>query len=125
LPGSVSEHENILDKPRLELYFANAPSVKGVYTEYTDIIKARGCADIGIMLRGDDPEYLLWVLMGAPRNSTRIEWIVSGPTDRYSDLEFKPCAIICNGCTLDQSPLRGLEIAYQRGDLWLYLPPEN
>lgn len=120
-PGQVS----ILETTRQALYFANAPSERDVYTQYTDIIKSQGCKDIGVMLRGDDPEYLLWVLMGAPRSLTRLEWIVSGPTSRYSLADFKPCAIICHGCTMDQTPLRGLEIAKQTGETWLYLPPEK
>jgi hypothetical protein len=86
---------------------------------------ASGCTQIGLMLQGDDPEYLIWVLMGAPQKALNIEWIISGPTDRYSQPDFKPCAIICRGCSSDQSPLRGLEIAIQRGNTWLYLPPES
>ncbi len=123
-PGSNS-HESIISNSRRDLYFTNASGVKDTYTQYADTIKAQGCSEVGVMLRGDDPEYLLWVLMGAPRFTGRIEWIVSGPTDRYSPADFKPCAIICNGCTRDQSPLRGLTIAQQRGDIWLFLPPEK
>jgi hypothetical protein len=124
-PVSASGQKSILEDTRQSLYFANAPSVKDIYIEFTDTIKHEGCSDIGIMLKGDDPEYLLWVLMGAPRSGVRIEWIVSGPTTRYERLNFQPCAVICRGCTMEQSPLRGLEIAQQRGDTWLYLPPKK
>jgi hypothetical protein len=120
-PGQKS----ILSASRHDLYYSNAPSERAVYAELTDVIKSQGCNEVGVMLRGDDPEYLLWMLMGAPRSPARLEWIVSGPTDRYSPADFKPCAIICNGCTLQQSPLRGLVIAKQMGDVWLYLPPEK
>ncbi len=118
-PGQIS----ILVETRQDLYFANALSEREVYTQFTDTIRSEGCSDIGLMLKGDDPEYLVWELMGAPRSAVRIEWIVSGPTGRYSSPDFKPCAIICRGCSLDQSPLRGLEIAQQLGDTWLFLPP--
>jgi hypothetical protein len=124
-PGDPSGQKSILVDSRQNLYFANALSVRGIYTQFTDTIKGEGCSNIGLMLRGDDPEYLFWVLMGAPRTPVSIEWIVSGPTDRYSLPDFKPCAIICRGCTPAQSPLRGLEIAQQLGDTWLYLPPEK
>jgi hypothetical protein len=124
-PVSASGQKSILEDTRQSLYFANAPSVKDIYIEFTDTIKHEGCSDIGIMLKGDDPEYLLWVLMGAPRSGVRIEWIVSGPTTRYERPNFQPCAVICRGCTMEQSPLRGLEIAQQRGDTWLYLPPKK
>jgi hypothetical protein len=116
---------SILQATRQDLYFANALSERGVYTELTSAIKSQGCTQIGLMLKGEDPEYLIWQLMGAPRSPVNIQWIISGPTDRYSPAAFTPCAIICRGCTMDQTPLRGLEIAIQRGDTWLYLPPEG
>jgi hypothetical protein len=124
-PVSTSEQKSILKDSRQNLYFANASGVKDVYIEFTGTIKHEGCSDIGVMLEGDDPEYLIWALIGAPRSKVRIEWIVSGPTTRYAQPNFQPCAIICRGCTMDQSPLRGLEIAQQRGDTWLYLPPQK
>jgi hypothetical protein len=124
-PGNNSPHLSILDNSRADLYFANASKEKDIYRQYTNTIKTEGCSDVGVMLRGDDPEYLIWVLMGAPHFKGKIEWIVSGPTDRYSPADFKPCAIICSGCTMDQTPLRELEIAQQRGDIWLYLPTEK
>jgi hypothetical protein len=124
-PKSELVQKSILETTRQELYFVNAPSERDRYIQLTDIIKSQGCKDIGLMLKGDDPEYLLWELMGAPRSSARLEWIVSGPTERYSPTDFKPCAIICRGCTREQSPLRGLVIAKQMSDIWLYLPPEK
>jgi hypothetical protein len=117
--------KSILVDSRQNLYFANAISERDVYTEFTDTIKDQGCTQIGLMLKGDDPEYLIWALMDAPQKGLNIEWIISGPTDRYSRADFAPCAIICRGCSTDQSPLRGLEIAIQRSDTWLYLPPES
>jgi hypothetical protein len=76
------------------------------------------------MLLGDDPEYLIWVLMGAPRkDDLRIVWIVSGNTSRYKPLDFQPCAIICHGCGADQQSINGLDYAYQAAEWQLYLPP--
>jgi hypothetical protein len=61
--------------------------------------------------------------------TTRQElYFINAPSerDRYIQLtDFKPCAIICRGCTREQSPLRGLVIAKQMSDIWLYLPPEK
>jgi hypothetical protein len=116
--------KSILNESRETLYFANS-GVHDIYKQFTDKIKDYDCDDLGIMLLGDDPEYLLWVLMGAPRTSMRIEWVISGPTARYSPPNFKPCAIICHSCTMQQTTLRGLEIAQQSGDIWLYLAPEK
>jgi hypothetical protein len=124
-PKSELVQQSILEARRQDLYFVNAPSERDRYMQLTEIIKKQGCNDIGVMLEGDDPEYLLWELMGAPRSPARLEWIVSGPTDRYSPADFKPCAIICRGCTREQSPLRGLVIAKQMSDIWLFLPSEK
>ena len=123
--GYGVSQSSILQASRQDLYFANALSVREVYTELTAAIKSQECNRIGLMLKGDDPEYLIWELMGAPSDTLNIEWIISGPTDRYSLPDFTPCAIICRGCSMDQTPLRNLEIAIQRGDTWLYLPPED
>jgi hypothetical protein len=117
--------KSILVATRQDLYFTNAMGDKTIYTQFTDAIKGLGCSDIGIMLRGDDPEYLVWVLMGAPRADMRIEWIITGPTDRYSIPNFMPCAVICRGCIQDQTALRGLVLTQQLGDAWLYLPPQK
>jgi hypothetical protein len=125
IPGTDSVGKSILVDSRQNLYFANATGVRDAYIKVTDEIKSTGCTDIGIMLQGDDPEYLLWVLLGAPKASLNLEWIVSGPTTRYSPPNFKPCSIICHGCTVEQTPLRGLEIAAQYNDTWLYLPPNK
>jgi hypothetical protein len=123
--GYGATQGSILQSTRQDLYFANAQSERGVYNEITQAIKNQGCTQVGLMLQGDDPEYLIWELMGAPREKVTIEWIIRGPTDRYSPAGFTPCAIICRGCSIDQTPLRGLEIAIQRGDTWLYLPPAS
>jgi hypothetical protein len=121
IPGQIS----ILKDSRQDLYFANAPEQRAAYIQFTDLIKNAGCSDIGLMLHGEDPEYLIWVMMGAPDASLNIQWIIRGPTDKYSQPGFKPCAIICHGCTTDQTPIRGLVIARQMSELWLYLPPEK
>ena len=115
---------SILTEPREKLYFANATHLDSVLTPLTEDIQGRGCAQVGIMLLGDDPEYLIWVLMGAPRkDDLRIVWIVSGNTSRYKPLDFQPCAIICHGCGADQQSINGLDYAYQAAEWQLYLPP--
>ncbi len=51
-----------------------------VLEQKTVVKKIRGaaCNQVGLMLNGDDPEYLWWVQLGAPNPGLRIEWIVSG-----------------------------------------------
>ena len=75
-----------------------------------------------MMLSGDDPEYLWWVLLGAPKANLRLEWIVSGtPSDRFTDPAFKPCAVICTSCPTEWKSFRDLPLQYQSGDLRLFL----
>ena len=110
--------DSILVEPRAKLYFANA---LGLYDSFGDMagdIAGKQCSTIGIMLSGDDPEYLLWELMGAPRPDLQIEWIVRSRTDRYSVPDFTPCAVVCNGC--DQASVRGLDEVTKYGRLRLY-----
>jgi hypothetical protein len=112
---------SILSAPRQDLYFANA----GIYDAVLQIVgdvKARNCSQIGLMLLGDDPEYLFWALLGAPRDTLRIEWIVSGGfIDRIPEPDFHPCAIVCKKCS--EKTIRGLDFAYQVHDMQLFLSP--
>jgi hypothetical protein len=121
-PGRSLVQSSILTESRENLYFANAQGIQGSSQQLTGKIKSIGCNDIGIMLHGDDPEYLFWVMMNAPRLSLKIEWIVSGPTTRYERPDFKPCAVICMGCD-PQENIRGNIFAEQFGDLQLFLHP--
>jgi hypothetical protein len=105
------------------LYFANASGIRDTYTEFISEVRATGCENLGIMLPGDDPEYLLWVLAGKPNSEIRIEWIVSGPTARYEDPSFIPCSVICNGCPDDWTDVRGLEVYREADELTLYANP--
>jgi hypothetical protein len=111
---------SILETPRQDLYFANAMGASDALSQIVGDIKARHCNQIGLMLLGDDPEYLFWAMMGAPNDNLRIEWIVSGKiSDRIPQAEFWPCAIICKKCS-DQS-IRGLDFAYQVLDMQVFL----
>jgi hypothetical protein len=111
--------DSILVEPREKLYFASAIGLYEDYRQITDAIKAKSCRTVGIMLRGGDAEYPLWVLMGAPSPDLQMEWIVRSQTDRYSVADFKPCAIVCNSC--EEQVIRGLDIVRSWGNLRLYL----
>jgi 4-amino-4-deoxy-L-arabinose transferase-like glycosyltransferase len=121
IPGQTIS-TSILDTPRLELYFANVGSLGSDQKTVIKRIRANACTQVGLMLKGDDPEYLWWVLLGAPKANLRIEWIVSGtPSDRFTDPAFKPCAVICTSCPTEWKAFRDLPLQYQSGDLRLFL----
>jgi hypothetical protein len=113
-----SSVDSILAEPREKLYFAGAPGLYDVYKRMTDDIEAKNCSKVGIMLHGNDPEYLLWALLGAPRSDLQLEWIVSSRTSRYSPRNFQPCAVVCTDC--EQASIRGLELSDTFGSLSLY-----
>ena len=48
-----------------------------------------------------------------PREDLQMEWIVSGPTERYSFPGFDACAIICEACPEEWDTIRDLTPVYQ------------
>ena len=123
IPGQTIDH-SILSMSRLDLYFTNVGSLSSEQTRAVNDIRAAGCSSIGLMLGGDDPEYLWWVLLGAPRSQLQLEWLVKGtPSDRFSDPTFKPCAVICTSCPGDWKTAFGIPLDFQTGDLRLFLEP--
>jgi hypothetical protein len=121
IPGQTIAH-SILDMSRLDLYFTNVGSLSSAQTRTVNHIQSAGCSDVGLMLGGDDPEYLWWVLLGEPRSQLRLEWLVKGtPSDQFADPDFKPCAVICTSCPADWKTAFGLPLDFQSGNLRLFL----
>jgi hypothetical protein len=113
---------SILRQPRLELYFA-AAGERSVYQKVTQPILDSGCRRVGLVLLGEDPEYLFWVLLGAPRPDLQVEWIVGGaPSAQYRSADFTPCAVICRGCPAAQREYNSLPL-FSDGLYRLYLQP--
>lgn len=113
---------SILTTPRQELYFANTGD-SIAYRLISDTILAQNCTQVGLILWGEDLEYLFWVLLGAPRQDLRMEWIVAGnPSARYTPQNFEPCAILCRDCMPEHPTIRGLVYIANIGGYQLYLP---
>lgn len=92
----------VFTEPRQKLYFANGTYLFEPYNDLTRKIKEAHCDEVGIMLSGNGFEYPLWVLLGAPRETLEIEWIVAGtPSALYEDPNLTPCAVICENCPQD------------------------
>ncbi len=115
---------SVLLESRLALYFANAAYLRDPLLSVGGMVREAGCSVVGIALSGNAPEYLLWVVMGAPRPDLRIEWIVGGtPSARYEDPSFAPCAVICDeSCPADWTAIRGLPLVYERAGYRLFMP---
>jgi hypothetical protein len=100
-----------------DLYFApSARFLKPVYDDLMGRIIQSGCTRIGVAISGASFEYPIWVYMDAPRSDLQIEWIVSGPTQRYMDPAFSACAVICQDCTSVWSVVRNLPVEFDSSD---------
>jgi hypothetical protein len=117
--GGVS----LLANTRDDLYFPQDPSIRERYQEMTSLIQANQCNRIGIMLRGSNAEYPLWVYLGAPREDLRIEWIVEGtPSASFKSEIFLPCAIICdNSCPQEWDSVKDLPIFENKNGYRLFM----
>lgn len=113
--------KSILTTSREELYFANDIGLIPRMKQAASLIREADCNQIGIMLGGQDGEYLWWVVLGAPNPQLRIEWIVAGtPSEKYSPPDFKPCAVVCTTCA-QQKIIRDLPSVYYQGNIRIYL----
>jgi hypothetical protein len=89
----------------------------------TSAIEEKGCKDIGLMLSGDTGEYPLWVLLDAPNEDLKIDWIISknDPSGKYRIEGFEPCAVICEGCGSYDEMYNGLPLVFDAYGFRLYL----
>ena len=120
LPGEANTG-SVLSEPRMDLLFANGPYLEVRYTEMAAAIRADQCDTVWISLAGNQAEYPLWVLLGAPRDGLWIEWNVAGtPSAKFARTEPAPCAVICEGCA-NTDRVAGLPLAWEYDTLRLYL----
>jgi hypothetical protein len=122
IPTNRSITGSILTASREDLYFANGPHLVKPYTDMTTMIKEAGCSTVGLMLSGYEAEYPLWVQLGAPRSSLRLEWLVTDPNANIPKPVFHPCAVICEGCE-GRETVREMPLVYQNGLFRLYAEP--
>ena len=85
-------------------------------------IEEMDCSEVGLMLSGNGAEYPFWYMLEAPRDDLRMEWIVEGTySAELSDVDFKPCAVICENCQIQSELFRGLPQVIERSPYRLYL----
>jgi hypothetical protein len=121
LEGSLMP--SVLYEPRGNLYIRGG--ALQAFTQIADRTAAAGCRQVGIMLAGGGAEYPVWVFLGAPDESLRIEWIVSGtPSARFEDPSFVPCAVVCDdSCPSEWTVVRGLPLDLQIEGYRLFMNP--
>ena len=120
--GSETVVGSVISEPRDNLYLPGSFAGGGPYKEITSMIKDAACGQVGLRLSGAATEYPFWVFLGAPRADLKIAWIVSDtPSAKYMELDFDPCAVICQTCPADEIRTRGLPAVYDRAGLRLFL----
>jgi hypothetical protein len=120
------DNPSILLQPREQLLLSTS-GLASVYPEFAARIGESGCRDVGLMLRGDTPEYPIWVLLHAPRGDLIIDWIIArgDPTGKFRRAGFHPCAVICQNCPSTRDPFNDLPWAAETRGFQLYLGEAN
>jgi hypothetical protein len=121
-PGD-SVVRSVLVESRETLLFANGLYLQDPQAEIAAEIVEASCGDVGLMLGGNSAEYPLWVLLGAPREGLRLEWIVAGTASaRFEERSFEPCAVVCDeSCPADWERVRGLPLRYEQSGFRLFM----
>ncbi|HMR66227.1 MAG TPA: glycosyltransferase family 39 protein [Anaerolineae bacterium] len=91
---------NVFTSPRSDQYFWPNPVLQEPYQAATELIQARGCRQIGLLLPLDFWEYPFWILLNRPGDSP--VWIenvqVGNVSQALQSLAFEPCAVVCIRC---------------------------
>ncbi|VVB51863.1 Dolichyl-phosphate-mannose-protein mannosyltransferase [uncultured archaeon] len=86
----------VFNVPREAQYFANQMVIAVPYRGAADFIASRGCSDVGLLVREDDYEYPLWVLLSERiKGGLRIEHVALAKDNPSVKLQkdFTPCAV--------------------------------
>ncbi len=119
IPGSTSHTGSILLTPRQDLYFSNSRYLKKSYLDMTNLLKDTGCDKVTLIMPGSNAEYLLWMLMGAPRPGLQLNWTIIGPATIHAPVDFEPCAMICDTCTPPPDTWRGMLQVYNQDNTFV------
>jgi len=115
----------LINAPRESFYLPESFLIP--MQDIAEQIRNSDCNQIGIAISGNAPEYLFWVLLGAPRASFRMEWIIGDqtPSAGFRDTDFEPCALICDrSCPEEWETFHGMPIVLERAGYRLYLEDE-
>ena len=120
---ATGQNESILTASRMKTRFNNSPEVMDGYISVAVTARDLKCESIGLELDSSTPEYLIWAILSpSGRSLSQVEHLLAWPeTERYATPAFRPCAIICNICTITRD--MGYVPLLERGPLQLYIQP--
>lgn len=113
----VGESGNLFATPRTAAYFTNRPGLRKAYGDLADRVSSSSCRRLGLMLRLEDWEYPLWILLDDFREGRgRIVHVPPpGEASSPSYVTEEPTVVCRIVCTLpDCEELMG-EDGWQRG----------
>jgi len=118
--------DDVFHESRIDLYYASGGHLKVPQQDIAAYLHETQCNQVGLNIPGNQAEYPLWVLLGAPRDALRIEWLIDSPNVDEDDIaDFQPCAVILQPCAEDQGFFVGLPRVYEHKptDYCLYVDP--
>ncbi len=115
----------VLTASRTDQYFANHKDLRGPYSAAADRLRALGATDVGVILREEDYEYPLWVLLGD--GAVRIEHVgVTNVSSRFQGAEaFTPQALFVTLPDLPETiDVKGprYRLDWREGPVGIYVP---
>jgi hypothetical protein len=120
---ATGENKSILTASRTTTLFNNSPEIKDSYISVAITARELDCKSIGLELDSNTPEYLIWAFLSpSGQDLQKVENLLAVPeTLQYETPGYRPCAVICNICSLTRE--KGYEKVYERGSLKLYVQP--
>jgi hypothetical protein len=120
---AVGENESILTASRTTTRFNNSPEIMDSYISVAVTARDLECKSIGFGLDSKTSEYLIWVILSpSGEDLDKAEHlVVLDETAPYGTPGFRPCAILCNICSVARD--KGYVPLLDRGSLQLYIEP--
>jgi hypothetical protein len=117
------QNGSILTTSRTNTRFNNSPEIMNGYISVAVTARDLECKSFGLGLDSKTSEYLIWAILSpSGENLDKAEHLVAlDETAPYATPGFRPCAILCNICSVARD--RGYVPLLDRGSLQLYIEP--
>jgi hypothetical protein len=117
------QNESILTASRTNTRFNNSPEIKDGYISVAVTARDLNCKSFGFGLDSKTSEYLIWAILSpSGEHLDKVEHLIAlDETAPYATPDFRPCAILCNICSVARE--KGYIPLLDRGSLQLYVEP--
>jgi hypothetical protein len=119
----VGENESILTASRTNTRFNNSPEIMNGYISVAVTARDLECKSFGLGLDSKTSEYLIWAILSpSGENLDKVEHLIAlDETALYATPDFRPCAMLCNICSVAWD--MGYVPLLDRGSLQLFVEP--